>query len=976
MRIWARPGVQLAVGAAVVAVAFPATAAGSVALLLASALAGIGILRVWPDLPARVREPGRLGTLAVYLLIVAAGVSVFGGALTTSPDWQMGDWGPQHAVLARIMPSLPGFDVPVWNHAVSSGDAPLELYPAFTYILTGHVAIALGLEHDLPRAFMIVAVVTHISLALLTAAIAMRVSSRKIALALGLMFLLDSGAISHGGTVGLFHWAILHSAVAHVFSLIAVLGVLGALRRPRLGASVAIWLGTALACAAHPSALLMTATAMLALLGVAALATDIPPRRALVAIAHLALGLALGAIVWLPASERLLAYGQHFANELFTTVQLLHALMTFAMPVTAFSLVIYAGYLGMIVGLFSRRADVIFISVVAFALLLGLCDLPYLGFGLVPGQQTARLGAMRLMLLARPFLFAAGAFTVSLLGAHLRERWRSASPRTLTTFAALAGILVGCSIRVLPGYWRNEADRAYEETRVVAPDPAGRKQLLAWAREQAAQLTPDHFARAIFAEPTHEQMHITALTGLPTLHLGPIPDLLLRERVISSKPDSLARFNVRWVISLGRSPTIGDSATEKVFGTYHVRELAAWDGKFARIESGSGDVIVRRLDDRVVEVELTGTTQPALVALGTGYYPRWRATHEDGKAEPVYALPIGNSSPTQFSQGFEEWRPAPVSPTEPNEKSGPTSISPDDDGLGSGSDPDSMADGPVRPTTWSEAAPSPHVVSAWIRPGRTRFTVDGPLPSDGDGRGYALVAFIVIIGGIAITWRARWRVCVLRRVAIGLRKLRAYRRDGLGVGERRIAWIRIVAPLVVIALLAKGCATSQRPADAFVIGSGVRGVATVEARVTNGRWVPCGYVRVRGEYDCEGLVTVTDATANLVSDAPPSWPFISPAVQASAYGPHIEVRIRRTVRLAGRYWAGSSHPVTLSVGDRAQALEPHATATLDLADRDHDVVWEGAVPYPEALHVTLVKIDAIDPPRPYLVPPPQQPPYH
>src|SRR5687767_2149980 len=97
------------------------------------------------------------------------------------------------------------------------------------------------------------------------------------------------------------------------------------------------------------------------------------------------------------------------------------------------------------------------------------------------------------------------------------------------------------------------------------------------------------------------------------------PDLLLRERIEDTSPASLARFNVRWVIGVGQSPSLGDPATERVFGSYHVRELAGWDGKFARIERGGGEVAVTRLDDRAVEVEVTGTTEPALVALGTGF---------------------------------------------------------------------------------------------------------------------------------------------------------------------------------------------------------------------------------------------------------------------------------------------------------------------------------------------------------------------
>src|SRR5213078_3881518 len=130
---------------------------------------------------------------------------------------------------------------PVWNHAVSTGDAPLELYPSLSYLIAGHVALALGLGDDVPLAMMIVAVIVHVAIAVATAAIALAVAPRPVALGVGLLALVDTGAVAHGGTVGLFRWGLLNSAMALACSTIAALGVLAALRRPRLAASLAIW---------------------------------------------------------------------------------------------------------------------------------------------------------------------------------------------------------------------------------------------------------------------------------------------------------------------------------------------------------------------------------------------------------------------------------------------------------------------------------------------------------------------------------------------------------------------------------------------------------------------------------------------------------------------------------------------------------------------------------------------------------------
>jgi hypothetical protein len=854
--ISARPLVQIAIGAIIIAIAFPATAAGTLALAALAACAGVAVmeLRV-PTLPAW------LGTATVITLIIALGITTFWEPLTTSPDWQLGDWGPQHAVVARIMPSLPGFDVPVWNHAVATGDAPLELYPAFTTLLVGHVAL---LTDDIPLAFMIVAIVVHIALAVLTALIAMRIASRKLALVVGLAFLVDSGAISHGGTVGLFRWAILHTAVADVFALIAVLGVMSALRRPRLRASIMIWIATAIASTVHPAALLMVAAAVVALLAVALLAEDVPKRRALAAAGHLVLGVALGAVIWLPASERLLAYGQQFANQLYSPADFLHTILKMAMPISAYALLVYAGYIGIVAGVLSRRAEVVFVTATALVLLLGICELPY--FALMPGQTTARLGALRMMLLVRPFIFAAAACLLALVGSQLFVRRRAA--------AALLGLAAGVGLRVLPVFWRDETQRAYEETQAFAPDPQGRDALVTWARAQ--QVGPQSWGRALFEQDTHEQLHLTALTGLPTLHMGALPDLLLRERIADTSPDSLRRFNVRWIVGVGASPKLGDPSTEITVGTFHIRQLAGWDGKFARVEQGQGDVIVHRLDDRVVEVELVGTREPALVALGTGFYPRWRARHESG----------------------------------------------------------------TRPAVTPFATVGTHVVSAWLPPGRTVFTVDGALPSDGAGRLPGVVALLCMIAIVVVWSRPRWRVRVLRRIA-----------------RTRIRIPRVAIPIAIGLVLLAGLRTSVAPARAFLVGSGVRPVAPVEARLVGGAWTTCKYAVLTGEYDCDGLVTVTDSTGNLVSDAPPSWPLMTPAVVAHAYCPLVEVRVRRTLRLAGRYAVAASDRVTLTIDGRDRDVTRQTE--LEVSDGDHDVVWEGSVPNTGPRRMVLVQDSAI-----------------
>lgn len=896
------PGAQLVAGALVLVVALPDAPVGTIGRLIVFGAIGVGVAWAWPALPRAVREPSSGQGLAVALGIVAlAGLATFWPVLAESPSpgWQTGDWGPQHAVLAQLMPHLPGLDVPVWNHLVSTGDAPLELYPAVTYLFTGHLALLLGLEGDLPHAFMIVAVLVHLGLALTTTALAARVAPRPIAVLLGLFWLVDSGALSHGGANGLFHWALLHSAFAHVFSMIAALGIVSAIARPRISMSVTIWIATAISTAAHPAALITAATFCIALLAVSVLASDVVPRRALAALGHVLVGLALGAVVWMPATERLLAYGQHYPNELYSAVRTVQMLLAFAMPMTTYTLLVFTSYLGILLGPWTRRAEVIFISIVGFVMLLGLCESPYIAFGLAPGQSVARLGVIRVMMLLRPFAYAAAAWVVGVLYLHVRAAWRGKPARLPWLAPALLGILALSFARVVPEFWGAETDRVVGEANKFAPDLEGQAQLEAWAAEEVARMTPATWARALFETTTHEHLHLTANTGMPSLHLPPIPDLLLRERIEDTSPESLARFNIRWVIAHGASPSIGDPRSERVFGSYHVREVSDWDGRLARIERGSGTVEVVRIDDDRVEIDVKAPG-PVLVALGMGYYPRWRATHASGASEPVYALPTIKGG-------------------------------------------------------------SLHVISAWVAPGRTTFTCDGPLPSDGKGRILSLLAALLAAAMIVL-----WSVAQLRVRAV--RVIARARRSLLSRTPRVLA---LAVPMLVVAMLVVGVIHERQGAGAILLGSsGIRASATVEARVADGEWEDCSFSPVTGVYRCIDLVAVHDGTANILNDAPPSWAFITPAIVAAPESSGVEIRITRRIRLGGRYWAAvSGGTAKIRVGDEF-THELGTRSTMEIPRGTYTVELTAQLPDAAQLSLVIVEEGTLVPERTFLQEPP------
>lgn len=898
--VLARPGTQIILCGVLLALAFPARSSGAIGLMTIGGALGVGAALLWPRAPKWLRRPpAEVATTMVLTIVFVAGLTVFWDTLTEAPDWQLGDWGPHHAVLARIMPSLPGLDVPVWNHALSTGDAPLELYPAFTHILTGHVALALGLGNDLPLALMVMAVMTFLAICVATTAIAMRVAPKPIALAVGLFALVDSGAVAHGGTVGLFRWALLHSAISLAFSLFAALAILGALRRPRIGMSVLIWVFTALATATHPAGLISTAATVIALAAVALLASDVPPRRALVAIGHVALGAALGAAVWMPLAARILEYGQHYPNALRSPARLLEDLLQAPSPVTAFAMLSYAGYFGLIAGLWSRKAITVFVSAISLVLLVGLCDAPYLAFDLAPGQGVARLGTERLAQLARPFLMAASAYGIALFVGQAIRAWKGAPRNRVLIAAAIIGIMTGAVLRAAPAMWWNAALRANSEARAYPPDHAGRMELTRWARVQAATITPQTWSRAVFETDTHEHMHLTAETGMPTFHNSWLPDLLLRERIEDLSEASLRRFNVRWVIASGHDPAIGDPATQFQLGDFRIRQIAGWDGKFARIETGTGNVVVTRLDDRAVDIEVTGTTEPVLVALGTGYYPRWRATHASGADEPVYAMP-------------------------------------------------------------SIAGATLHVVSAWVAPGKTTFTCDGPLPSDHDGRILSILAALVAAAAIIVWHRRRFRLPLLRRIA----RLRTRSPRAIALA------IRYGIPVVCIGLLARGCIQSREVTKSLELGSGLRATATVEGRLGDtDDWHDCGYARTDGSFYCDGIVEAHDGMTSLLNDAMPSWAFNTPGIVVTPQHPSAEIRIKLTARLAGTYWIANSGTATISVsGEEPVSITRKILPYAD--DGERDVTIQATFTGTEAWSFTFVREDTLNPPRPYLAAPP------
>ncbi len=186
--------------------------------------------------------------------------------------------------------------------------------------------------------------------------------------------------------------------------------------------------------------------------------------------------------------------------------------------------------------------------------------------------------------------------------------------------------------------------------------------------------------------------------------------------------------------------------------------------------------------------------------------------------------------------------------------------------------------------------------------------------------------------------------------------------------------MRIGVPLVVFAVFVRGCVQSSGPTLSLQVGSGITASATVYARAPNDDWKKCDYSRIDATYDCDGVVTLYDAMAATLNDAPPSWGFNTPGITFEPQTPGVDVKIVFPAKVVGTYWcavsdgtatllvdgASESRDVTRSV----QAFSDIGAATVTLESQ------LGSAPST----FTCVREETILPPRGFLQQPPDEPP--
>jgi hypothetical protein len=929
-----------AFAAGLTAVAFPETPAGALSGLALVCAGGAGLALAWPSLaPLGETAVGRRAVHAlVYAAVLAVAWRTYGEVLSSGATGWPADFGPHHANVALLYDALVRDGIPFaghiprYTHLVAGGDAPFEIYPAPTYVLTVLVTWALGMRDQIPQVIAGLGTACHVAVGVVITRLALRCAPWPAALVAGAAWVTDGGEVFDGGMMMVLRWGMTHQLTAQTFALLALALAAGTAERGATpGRSLATWTLAGLGAATHPFGIL-TLVGVTPAVGVAALtARDAEPRRLWRAALDLGLGLLASAAWWMPHAERAVLYGLHYGNWAATPADAVRAFLHGAYPRTSFHAFAVAMLAGAVAGLLSRRwlptmcagAGVFFLSLYV--------DVWPLVTGLAPSHQSVRFTHHRGPGLAKPLLTVAAAYALGCIARPARawatRAWaksardagsrRDAPParrREAMGRAVTGAVLAATAVLVVRGLVPVAGDhaRALARSAEMAElrDGTGFGALVAWARERAAENRPDAFGRLLFIEGGDRLFpiyHLTARAKLPTVTLGILPGFILRERIDGQSPADLRRWNVRWVASQRVGPALGDPSTERRFGEYVVRELGTWDGLVARVEKGAGTVRTTRLEDEAIDLEVSGSDARTLVVLGVPYYARWRAW-QDGRPLPVYGVKA-------------------------------------------------HADAKAR------------VLALRPHDGKVELRCDGPLPSDGAGAVPTAVALLAC--ALLLAWPK------LRSApALASARRAAHERLGRRLTELRSAasWVALAGgAAAAVGVVVLAATQASRPVRAVLPGVRLVADARAFAQVPNGPWQRCHFDVWSATYECGELGRVQGSLPQILNDHGASWGFIVPATVVTPYRNDVTFRVEMSRVIGGKLIAGVWGHGGRAAIDIDDGLPVGVTAqmeiNLDDTPREHHFgLTIGTRGTPVSL--ALVRADALDVDRTSDVPAP------
>lgn len=778
------------------------------AALLAIAVLTAGASRRlarWLDRPRAL--PGLAALAAIALPIVGAAALYLGGPSAWDDMGLRGDWPVNEAFVRAMRDALDRGAPFAWSTRIAPGDPTADLYPSVSHRVLAWISHHQP-ELSIHRLVVGAAVIAFTAVAVGVARAARSIGAPTLACVLvGLACLYDYGSDFGWGVRATFFWGFFPSTLAMGVWYSTLPSALEALRRPTRTRLVLVALGFGASAILHPVGLVLSGALVVASL--VGLSAARPNDRARLVGLLVALGaaLALTAPIWGPASQRVLDHGVHFGTPPVPIESAGGRMAQGLLPDGSFVVLVLLGWIGVVRAIVVRRAGAAIVAIAALFLVSLYVETYFLDLGLAPSVTTVRWQSFRVGTFLKPMLYVLSAHALG-AGATLLAQTSAPRPRwTLRLAAALFALAVW---RLGEPQW-SEWLSAQQPVRVhdlTGHELRDQEQFLLLREHLAAAraaIPPEQHARLLLFCPLdcpYELMELAWDPGLPLLLHHPAPaGHFLRDQFFDVSPENLRRFGVRWAVAVSRTPPPGDAASQRVFGDLLLRDIPGWDGTFAH--AGEATVRVRVVEGEGFDLEVEGG--PARVELGTPYYPRLRATH-DGATVPLSPLPVSAAPETAIDRGER-------------------------------------------------------AVVLELPPGTTRVRADGPLPSDGRGRGLAAIAAFGLLAIAAV--RAR-RGAALARIE---RRARAW------LASAWPARVSMVAGLLVVALVPLGDAPSR----------GLRfGVLFPRPRMrletASGEQFGCVALHLGRDYRC-GDAEVSMTVATILQDWHVGWPVPVPAIE-------------------------------------------------------------------------------------------------
>jgi len=281
--------------------------------LVTVAIGACMILGRTRDVRAELEATRGSRTLLVYAPLLAL------GAFVTAPSWSAErpfvglDGQVNLAIIGELVDQITLGRPLTWLTRIAPGDPMLDLYPTLAHRAIARLAILTGHAHDPARVLVVVVSAAYVAVSLGIARTAFRLGAPEpAALAVGAFALLDLGSDFTWGTRPVFHYGFLPSTISVAITLHTLPSMFDLLRRARASTAALTTLGFALAAAMHPIALIVSLAIVAVLAGSFAFATPAARRLLLPPVACASLGILGSAWLWLPASQRVLAYALHY----------------------------------------------------------------------------------------------------------------------------------------------------------------------------------------------------------------------------------------------------------------------------------------------------------------------------------------------------------------------------------------------------------------------------------------------------------------------------------------------------------------------------------------------------------------------------------------------------------------------------------------------------------------------------------------